>query len=190
MKFLVSALSLACLVASAIPVFAVGGTPSSVTGAGVSDDLPRPESRRIAGDLTQAEADALLTVAQRFYAFWKTGDATYAEASLAPDFIDLNLPEGRPQGPSGPIEASKTFRKAVPDLTVAVKEVYILKDTVIGRLHFSGHFTGAFGKIKGDGRVIAFDAVDIYTIRNGRIQTNWHLEDNLKLLTALGAVSH
>jgi len=31
--------------------------------------------------------------------------------------------------------------------------------------------------------------IDIYTIRDGRIATNWHLEDNLTLLRQLGVVS-
>ena len=186
MKFLVGAISLAYLVASATSAAAVGGSPSSKTGA--SDELPEPQRLHVASGLSKAEADALLKPAQLYYAFWNTGDPVYAKAALADDFIDMNLPEGRPQGPTGPVEASKNFRKAVPDLSVKVKDVYVLKDTVISQLEFSGRFSGEFGKIKGDGRLISFDAVDIYTIKDGRIQKNWHLEDNFKLLSALGAI--
>jgi predicted ester cyclase len=112
----------------------------------------------------------------------------YARAALAEDFIDLNLPEGRPQGPTGPIVASRSFRVAVPDLSVSVEEAWVVGEQVISRLRFTGHFSGQFGELQGDGRSIQFDAVDIYTIKDGRISTNWHLEDNLTFLTRIGAV--
>jgi predicted ester cyclase len=102
--------------------------------------------------------------------------------------VDLNLPEGRPQGPAGPLVASRDFRKAVPDLKVSAEEVWVVGNQVIGRLRFTGHFTAQFGDLKGDGRSIQFDAVDIYTVKNGRIVANWHLEDNLTLFKQLGVV--
>jgi len=65
-------------------------------------------------------------------------------------------------------------------------------DRVIGRLRFTGHFSGTFGDgasaRQGDGRAIDFIATDIYRIANGRIAENWHLEDNLTLLQQLGAI--
>ena len=39
---------------------------------------------------------------------------------IGSDFVDHTLPPGRPQGPSGPAQASKGFLTAVPDLKVAV----------------------------------------------------------------------
>jgi predicted ester cyclase len=88
--------------------------------------------------------------------------------------------------------ASKNFRTAVPDLHVDVEEMLIVGDRVIGRLRFTGHFTGTFGSgaaaRQGDGRTIDFIATDIYRIAGGRIAENWHLEDNLTLLQQLGVV--
>jgi predicted ester cyclase len=55
-------------------------------------------------------------------------------------------------------------------------------------LKFNGHFTGEFAGHRGDGRASRFDAVDLYTIQDGRIVANWHLEDNLTLLKQLGVV--
>jgi len=156
--------------------------------ARADDDLPQPKKLTVDRGLTREQAQSLLQAARRYYAFWNTGDEAHAKASLADDFVDLNLPEGRPQGPTGPLVASRTFRKAVPDLKVSVEEVWVAGDQVVGRLRFTGHFTGQFGELQGDGRAIQFDAVDIYTVKNGRIATNWHLEDNLTLLKQLGAV--
>jgi predicted ester cyclase len=156
--------------------------------ARAAEDLPQPKKLTVDRGLTDEQAQTLLRAARRYFAFWNTGDEAYAKAALAADFVDLNLPEGRPQGPTGPLVASSTFRKAVPDLAVSVEEVWVVGDQVIGRLRFTGHFTGQFNDLQGNGRPIQFDAVDIYTVKDGRIVTNWHLEDNLSLLKQLGAV--
>jgi predicted ester cyclase len=153
-----------------------------------AEELPQPRKLTVERGLSHYQAHTQLLAARRYYAFWNTGEEAYAQAALAEDFIDLNLPDGRPQGPTGPIVASRTFRAAVPDLLVSVEEAWVVGNQVISRLRFTGHFSGRFGDIQGDGRSIQFDAVDIYTIKEGRISTNWHLEDNLTLLTRIGAV--
>jgi predicted ester cyclase len=153
-----------------------------------AEELPQPKKLTVDRGLSREQTQALLQAARRYYAFWNTGDEAYARAALAEDFTDLHLPEGRPQGPTGPLVASRTFRKAVPDLKVSVEEVWVAGSQTVSRLHFTGHFTGQFGDLKGDGRAIQFDAVDIYTVKDGRITANWHLEDNLTLLKQLGVV--
>jgi predicted ester cyclase len=151
-----------------------------------AENLPKPRIVTVATKQPTRAVEAEMLPARRYYAFWNTGEEHYAIDALAPDFIDLNLPEGRPQGPQGPLVASRGFREAVPDLEVTVAHAWIDGDQVISQLHFSGHFTGHFQRRAGDGRSIAFDAVDIYTIREGRIASNWHLEDNLSLLKQFG----
>lgn len=148
--------------------------------------LPEPEALQISNGLSEKEALSLFHTAQQYYAFWDTGIEGYAKQALASNFIDLNLPKGRPQGPEGPLIASKEFRQAVPDLSVTVKSVYLLKNKVISQLLFKGHFTGTFGKSKGKGQAITFSAVDMYTIEHEKIINNWHLEDNLTLMQQLG----
>jgi predicted ester cyclase len=81
------------------------------------------------------------------------------------------------------------FRRAVPDLTLAVPEAWVIEDQVLARLTFTGHFTGEFAGHPGDDREIRFEAIDMYTIRDGHIVANWHLEDNLTLLKQLVIVS-
>src|SRR5207249_516402 len=41
-----------------------------------------------------------------------------------------SLSAGRPQGPAGPVFASKNFRTAVPDLHLEVEEMIIVSDRV------------------------------------------------------------
>jgi predicted ester cyclase len=56
-------------------------------------------------------------------------------------------------------------------------------------LRFSGHFTGTFNGVQGQGQAVNFIATDIYRIANGRIAENWHLEDNLTFLQQIGIVA-
>ncbi len=159
----------------------------------MDDKLATPQSVITDGSLDVATRESMSMAARRYYTFWNTGDENYAKAALASDFVDRDLPPGRPQGPDGPLFASRFFRAAVPDLRMDVEEMMLIGDRVVGRLHFTGHFSGKFGSgpdaKRGDGRAIDFIAVDIYRIENGRIADNWHLEDNLTFLKQIGVVN-
>jgi len=165
---------------------------SAWPAAHAAEALPEPASLVVDRSLPAAQRDAMALAARRYYAFWNTGEAPYAQAALSPAFIDRNLPAGRPQGPEGPLFASQQFRAAVPDLRAQVEEMLLVGDRVVGRLRFTGHFSGRFGSganaRQGDGRAIDFIATDIYRIEAGQIAENWHLEDNLGLLQQLGVV--
>lgn len=156
--------------------------------AAQADDrkLPEPHHAAIAGN--PADAAPMILAARRYAAFWNTGDEQYARQALAPNFIDRTLPAGRSQGVAGPLQASQGFRGAVPDLTVEIDDMVVAGDRVSLHLHFRGHFSGQFGKIKGIGQTIDFRAFDLYRIADGRIADNWHLEDNLTLMQQFGAI--
>ena len=87
------------------------------------------------------------------------------------------------------LEASKNFRAAIPDLKAAIEELLVVNDRAVVRYSFTGHFTGSFKDLKGDGREVSFRAVDIYRVQNGQISDNWHLEDNFSLMQQLGVVT-
>jgi len=151
------------------------------------ETLPTPLSVILTAGQEQA-AQPVILAARRYAAFWNTGEAPYAEAALAQNFVDRTLPSGRPQGLKGVLEASKNFRTAIPDLRAKIEELLVVKDRAVVRYIFTGHFTGTFKDVKGDGREIRFRAVDIYRVQNGQISDNWHLEDNLSLMQQLGVV--
>jgi predicted ester cyclase len=130
-----------------------------------------------------------IKAATAFAGFWNSGDATLLDDALSPDFIDRTLPPGRPQGRKGPIFASTNFRKAVPDLSVTVEKIVVAGDYVTVHMVFDGHFTGIFGSTTGKGQAIHFIATDLYHIKDGLIAENWHIEDNLTLLTQMGVAS-
>jgi predicted ester cyclase len=152
-------------------------------------DLVRPEEIVVASAITPSERDAALDAARAFYDFWNTGDAALLEGVIADDFTDRTLPPGRPQGPEGPLFASRTFRGAVPDLKVTVHKMIVAGPYVTVHMTFAGHFTGTFAMTKGDGQPVSFNATDLLKIRNGRITDNWHIEDNLTLLQQMGVAT-
>jgi len=159
----------------------------SWTAVASAEDLPTPRSIIFATG-QEAAAQQVIPAARKYAAFWNTGEDRYAEAALAENFVDRTLPSGRPQGLKGVLEASKNFRAAIPDLRAEIEELLVVDDRAVVRYIFTGHFTGAFKDLKGDGRAISFRAVDIYRVQNGKISDNWHLEDNLALMQQLGVV--
>lgn len=150
--------------------------------------LVKPHELIAENNLLSAHEAALETVARRYATFWNTGDEALAREALADNFVDKTPPEGRKQGPEGALLASRAFRTAVPDLSCEVEQMIVAGDRVVSHLHFRGHFTGTFGKLKGKGQQIDFIATDIYQVRNNKIIANWHLEDNLTLMKQLGVL--
>jgi len=136
-----------------------------------------------------AHADPVVDAARAYVNFWNTGDPALIQTALAPNFIDRTLPPGREQGINGPVQASRLFRTAVPDLKAEATHILPNGDHVSVRYHFSGHFTGKFGEVQGQGQTVDFQAFDLYRVVDGRIAENWHLEDNLTLLQQLGIIT-
>lgn len=160
---------------------------SAVSAHAASDaDLPVPRHLAVASG--SVHSAAIVRAARHYAAFWNTGDEAYAILALSPEFVDRTLPDGRPQGPEGPLQASKGFRAAVPDLHAEIDDLVVAGDRASVHLHFYGHFTGQFQNLKGNGQTVDFQAFDLYRVKDGRIVENWHLEDNLTLLKQLGAV--
>jgi predicted ester cyclase len=62
-------------------------------------------------------------------------------------------------------------------------------DRVVTHMDFTGHFSGKFGSTQGNGQVINFIATDIVRVQDGHITDNWHIEDNLTLLTQMGVAT-
>ena len=140
----------------------------------------------VAAPVPDARREATIKAVRAFYDFWNTGDEALLKEAIAPNFTDHTLPPGRPQGPQGPVYASRRFRAAVPDLKVAVEKMIVAGDYVTVHMNFTGHFTGKFGKTQGKGQPVPFIATDLVKIENGQITDNWHIEDNLTLLQEMG----
>jgi predicted ester cyclase len=149
-----------------------------------------PGAVHVAAGADPRQARTVVRTSQVLYTFWNTGDTSYLDQAVTPDFRDNTLPPGRPQGPTGPRVASAGFRAAVPDLTCEVPELYVTNDIFSAHLVFRGHFTGTYNGIQGHGQTIDFNAFDIQHVGAGtRINEDWHLEDNLTFLQQAGLVT-
>jgi predicted ester cyclase len=151
--------------------------------------LIEPHNLIVDRRLPRAQLERQVMAARRYDTFWNTGDEVLVRAALAPNFIDNTLPTGRPQGPAGPLAASKLMRAAIPDLRCEIEQMIVADDRVVSHLRFRGHFTGRFGQIQGQGQTINFIATDIYRIADARIAEDWHIEDNLTLQRQLGLIA-
>jgi predicted ester cyclase len=167
---------------------ALAAAPLAQAQSAGNASLVAPKQLIVDPSLPKGTARANVLAARRYDTFWNNGDEALAKAALSPQFVDRTPPPGRVQGPDGPLQASKAFRQAVPDLTCEVEQMLVVGDRVVSHLHFAGHFTGSFNGIQGKGQAIDFIATDIYRVAEGKIVENWHLEDNLTLLKQLGVI--
>lgn len=152
-------------------------------------EMTKPQEQIVAAGISAAQAAKLLAPVNAFYGFWVNGSRALLDKALSTAFVDHTLPEGRPQGPAGPTQASKAFLGAVPDLKLTVVQRLVVGDRVVSHLRFTGHFTGIFMGRSGDGRSVDFIATDILRVRDGRVTDNWHLEDNLTFLQQIGFIA-
>ena len=173
--------------------FALSLFAATALSASVGDvealTLTRPQEQIVPKGIEPSRLAALLKPVDAFYGFWVNGSTTLLSCAIGADFVDHTLPPGRPQGPTGPAQASRTFLAAVPDLRLKVVQRLVVGDRVISHLHFTGRFTGTFMGHAGAGQPVDFIAIDILRIRHGRITDNWHLEDNLTFLQQIGAAT-
>jgi predicted ester cyclase len=175
------------LLAAVFSLLPVGAFAAPVSDA-EAIAMTRPQEQVVATDVPPAQLAALLAPVDAFYGFWVNGSAALLGKAIGTDFTDHTLPKGRPQGPTGPAQASKGFLAAVPDLRVAVVQRVVAGDRVVSHLRFTGHFTGTFMGHAGAGQPVDFIATDILRVRDGHVTDNWHLEDNLTFLQQIGVV--
>ena len=129
-------------------------------------------------------------VVRRFVEEYQSADHDVAVAAelLADDFVDHS-----PFGPftpdrGGVIALFGMFFEAFPDLHADIHEQYVDGDRVITRKTFHGTHRGPFMGIPGTGRPVAFDVIDIVTVRDGQLRDHRNVVDGLALMTGVGAV--
>ncbi|WAL68474.1 ester cyclase [Amycolatopsis cynarae] len=185
-----AALALAAVVAGTVAYAATDGHRPPAEGpwqlVDRSPELVQPKALTVDRSIGEKRAAQEVRLAQLLYTFWNTGQQKYLDAAIGPDFTDNTLPAGRPQGPAGPVFASKNFRAAVPDLTCELSDLLVTGDKITARLVFRGHFTGVFGGAVGHGQAVEFNAIDIQHAGTAKIVEDWHIEDNQTLLGQLG----
>jgi hypothetical protein len=126
--------------------------------------LIQPKAITVGHTLDKGSIVKLIRASQLFYTFWDTGEYKYLNAVTSPHFVDHTPFQGQSQGVDGLKLASNQLRVAVPDLRCSIED-------------------------PPTGKPIAFTAIDILRVNDGKVVEAWHVEDNLAFLQQLKIVT-
>ncbi len=95
--------------------------------------------------------------------------------------------EGVSKGREEFIQQVVGFGKGVPDLAWNIKEVLVAGDRIIVRSEASGTPAGPFFGVPHGGKGFKIMAIDIHTVKDGKLVTAHHVEDWASALRQLSA---
>ena len=143
----------------------------------------------MAGNLTEGEARATIAPWYTLFNLPVQGDMkTLQEEILTPDYRSCSgyLPT-ECWGRDASIKIVSGFATSVPDLKFQIQEVLVAGDRVIVRGEITGTPAGALFGVPHTGKSFRIMAVDIQTIRDGKISKTYHMENWLSALGQLRA---
>lgn len=82
-------------------------------------------------------------------------------------------------------ELFKGLGQAIPDLKWEVKDIKVIRDQVIVRGEATGTPTGDFWGQSPTGKAFKTMAIDVFTVRNGKLATAYHVENWMTALQQL-----
>jgi steroid delta-isomerase-like uncharacterized protein len=128
------------------------------------------------------------TAIRRWIEAWNTKDMDAAVELLAPDYVrhDANLPEV--VGPQAQRQFLEGVFGAFPDLDLRPDQLIAEDGLVTVRHVVRGTHRGEFLGVPATGRVVTFQAVDIFRLTGNKIVEQWVVIDALGLLQQLGAI--
>ena len=142
-----------------------------------------------AQSLTEAQARTVIAPWYGLFNQPVQGDMkTLQEQILTADYESCwgYLP-GECWGRDASIKVVGGFAKSVPDMTFEIKEVLVAGDRVIVRGEVTGTPAGDLFGVPHSGKSFRIMAIDIQTIRDGKIARTYHLENWLSALGQLRA---
>src|SRR5262245_8240086 len=139
--------------------------------------------------LTEPQARAIIA---RWYSLFNVatrGDVkSIQEQVLTSDYESCSgyLP-GECWGRDTSIKVVGNFAKSIPDMKFDIKEVLVAGDRVIVRGEVTGTPAGELFGVPHTGKSFRIMAIDIQTIKDGKIVTTYHMENWLSALGQLRA---
>lgn len=109
------------------------------------------------------------------------------DAYVAPDSV-WNMPGGPPLGREQATGMSAMFYSAFPDMHHTFDDQIAEGDRVVSRVTFRGTHRGDFQGVPATGNTVAFGAIFIDRLRDGKIVEHWAQFDMMGLMQQLGAV--
>ncbi len=139
--------------------------------------------------LTEAQARAIIAKWYRLFNLPVAGDMkTLQEEILTEDYESCwgYLP-AECWGRETSIKVVGGFAKSIPDMKFDIKEVLVAGDRVIVRGEVTGTPSGDLFGVPHGGKSFRIMAIDIQTIRDGKIARTFHLENWLSAMGQLRA---
>jgi predicted ester cyclase len=117
-------------------------------------------------------------IIRSYYAVFdaKTGNPATLDAILSPTWKNHSSDSAAADRPAF-IGLLSGLQQAVPDMQWRISEVLLAGDRVVVRGEGSGTPAGDFFGVPHTGKAFSIMSIDIHTIRDGRIQKTYHLED-------------
>jgi len=118
---------------------------------------------------------------------WNRGDLASLERLTVPSFTyQFGGQAGRDRGDFARfIEAT---RQAFPDWRVEVDQTIVEPSAVAVRWHGRVTHLGSFRGVPPTGRTITVTGINIYTVQDGKIATEWEQTDSVGMLQQLGVL--
>src|SRR5258708_7752933 len=145
-------------------------------------------SAALAGGLNETQARAVIAPWYALFNQPVQSDVvkTVHEQLLAPDYQSCwGVLPGECWGRDQSMKVVGNFAKSIPDMRFDIKEVLVAGDRVIVRGEVFGTPSGELFGAPHTGRSFRILALDIQTIRDGRIAQTYHLENWLSALGQL-----
>ena len=142
-----------------------------------------------AQNLTEAQARAVIAPWYNLFNVATRGDVkSIQEDILTPDYESCSgyLP-GECWGRDTSIKVVGNFSNSIPDMTFDIKEVLVAGDRVIVRGEVRGTPAGELFGVPHTGKSFRVMAIDIQTIKDGKIAKTYHMENWLSALGQLRA---
>src|SRR5947209_16544784 len=139
--------------------------------------------------LTEAQARAIIAPWYSLFNVATRGDVkAVQEQVLTADYESCSgyLP-GECWGRDTSIKVVANFANSIPDLKFAIKEVLVAGNRVVVRGEVTGTPAGELFGVPHTGKSFRIMAIDIQTIRDGKIARTYHLENWLSALGQLRA---
>ena len=139
--------------------------------------------------LTEPQARAVIAPWYSLFNVATRGDVkSIQEQVLTSDYESCAgyLP-GECWGRDTSIKVVGNFSNSIPDMKFDIKEVLVAGDRVIVRGEVSGTPAGELFGVPHTGKSFRMMAIDIQTIKDGKIAKTYHMENWLSALNQLGA---
>jgi len=93
-----------------------------------------------------------------------------------------------PPGKDGSVAVFADFFAAFEDFRAEVDDIVEDGDTLVGRYTYRGRHTGTFMGVPPSGAQVELHSIDIWRVRDGRLQEHWDELNTLEFFQQIGAV--